>query len=118
MAEAALVLCLPTPSGAPARSRPASDSCWISSNVRDLAGKDLVEGWQPVDLLPRMEKMAQHSRGEIERAPWNVEPGERQVTDALATIRVVDFSIGIAGRTARSCSPTRRRRDQGGAARR
>jgi NAD(P)-dependent dehydrogenase (short-subunit alcohol dehydrogenase family) len=41
--------------------------------VRDLAGVALVAGWQPGELGARMEKMAQHARGEIAAEPSNVD---------------------------------------------
>jgi NAD(P)-dependent dehydrogenase (short-subunit alcohol dehydrogenase family) len=78
MAEAALVLCTADPATLTGQVTTSLGLLLeLGREVRDLAGKDLVEGWQPLDLALRMEKMTQHARGEIERTPWSVDPGER-----------------------------------------
>ena len=78
MAEAALALCTADPGRLTGQvTTSLALLVDLDREVRDLAGRERVEGWQPRDLPPRMEKMAQHARGEIERAPWGVETGER-----------------------------------------
>jgi hypothetical protein len=41
--------------------------------VRDLAGKDLVPGWQLHDLAPKIEVMQAHARGERDLGRSNVD---------------------------------------------
>ena len=78
MAEAALALCTADPATLTGQvTTSLALLVALDREVRDLTGTELVEGWQPRDMPPRMAKMAQHSRGEIERTPWRVEPGER-----------------------------------------
>ena len=40
--------------------------------VHDLRGESLLDGWQPADLPPRIERMDAHARGEIGAGPSNV----------------------------------------------
>jgi NAD(P)-dependent dehydrogenase (short-subunit alcohol dehydrogenase family) len=74
MAEAALALCT---------ADPATLTGWITYSLQllvdldrpvyDLAGRTLLDDWQPASLPPRIAKMAQHIRGEISAAPSNVD---------------------------------------------
>ena len=41
--------------------------------VYDLTGRALVDGWQPSDLPSRIERMRQHTSGEITAAPSNID---------------------------------------------
>jgi NAD(P)-dependent dehydrogenase (short-subunit alcohol dehydrogenase family) len=76
MAEAALALCTADPAVLTGQVTTSLELLvGLDREVRDLTGRAPVEGWQPDDLPPRMEKMAQHSRGEIARTPWSVDAG-------------------------------------------
>ena len=78
MAEAALVLCTADPQVLTGQVT-TSLSLLVEHDrtVRTLDGRVLVEGWQPHDLPPRIDRMTQHARGELPRAPWGVETGAR-----------------------------------------
>ena len=45
----------------------------LQRSVYDLTGEHLVDGWQPADLPPRIEKIRQYASGEITAPPSNVD---------------------------------------------
>lgn len=66
MAEAALALCTADPRVLTGQVTTSLQLLLdLERPVRDLTGTALVPDWQPPDLPPRLEKMAQHVRGEI-----------------------------------------------------
>jgi len=78
MAEAALVLCTAHPHELTGRiSTSLALLVELDRAVRALDGRTLVDGWQPGDLPPRIDRMTQHARGDIPREPWGVDSGAR-----------------------------------------
>ena len=74
MAEAALALCTADPA---VLTGQVTTSLQLLADldrpVYDLRGSELVEGWQPADLPPKIAKMVEHARGEIVAPPTNVD---------------------------------------------
>ncbi len=73
MAEAALALCTADPlvlTGQVTTSLALLAA--LDRPVHDLRGEALVEGWQPADLAPRIERMRSHSSGRTATGPSNV----------------------------------------------
>jgi NAD(P)-dependent dehydrogenase (short-subunit alcohol dehydrogenase family) len=74
MAEATLVLCSGDPDVLTGRVTTSLELLVdLQRPVRDLAGKALVEGWQPADLPPKIDIMRQHARGTRGGGPSNVD---------------------------------------------
>ena len=76
MAEAALVLCTAEPHALTGRiTTSLALLVELDRAVHALDGRTHVDGWQPADLPPRIDRMTRHARGEIPREPWGVETG-------------------------------------------
>jgi len=74
MAEAALALCTADPNTLTGRIAYSLQLLVdLGRPVYDLTGTQLVVGWQPEALPPRITRMAQHIRGEIGAPPSNVD---------------------------------------------
>ena len=74
MAEGALALCTADPATLTGQITTSLQLLVdLQRPVYDLAGRELVAGWQPADIPARIEKMAQHSRGELRSGPTGVE---------------------------------------------
>jgi NAD(P)-dependent dehydrogenase (short-subunit alcohol dehydrogenase family) len=74
MAEGALALCSADPATLTGQITTSLQLLVdLQRPVYDLAGRELVAGWQPADLPARIDKMAQHSRGELRTGPTGVE---------------------------------------------
>jgi NAD(P)-dependent dehydrogenase (short-subunit alcohol dehydrogenase family) len=74
MAEAALALCTGDPNVLTGRVVTSLDLLVdLARPVRDLSGAELVDGWQPADLPPRIEVMRAHARDGGSREPTNVD---------------------------------------------
>ncbi len=74
MAEGALALCTADPATLTGQVTTSLQLLVdLQRPVYDLHGTTLLEGWQPESLPARIEKMRQHSAGEITSAPTRVE---------------------------------------------
>jgi len=74
MAEAALALCTADPAVLTGQVTTSLQLLVDRDRpVHDLTGAARLDGWQPVDLVPRIEVMRQHQAGEITSGPTGVE---------------------------------------------
>jgi NAD(P)-dependent dehydrogenase (short-subunit alcohol dehydrogenase family) len=80
MAEAALALCTADPAVVTGQITTSLQLLVdLDRPVFDLRGDELLAGWQPADLPPKIDGMARHARGETSTGPSNVD----QVLDGL-----------------------------------
>ena len=74
MAEAALALCTADPATLTGQVTTSLQLLVdLDRPVHDVTGAALLDGWQPADLVPRIEVMRQHQAGEITAGPTGVE---------------------------------------------